>query len=138
MIHPIPIYKTFNPPVTHQSLALFLLYRIQSFKFINKCTFQFSDLTDTKYVALCILLVKHKNFYATHRTDVGKIAAPFKIRLKPNAQILTQRPSKLPIHYREKFNTLLKELEKHYIIKQIGSSPDDRPNYGTTYLNPSI
>ena len=82
--------------------------------------------------------MKHKNFYATHGTDVGKIAAPFKIRLKPNAQLLTQRPSKVPIHYREKLNNLLKELEKHNIIKQIGSSPDDKPNYGTAYLNPQI
>ena len=57
------------------------------------------------------------NCYATHKNDVGKIATPFRIRLKPNAQIITQRPSKVPIHYRDKLNTLLKELEKHNIIK---------------------
>ena len=33
---------------------------------------------------------------------------------------------------------LLKELEKYKIIKQIGSSPQDKPVYGTTYLNPLI
>ena len=32
----------------------------------------------------------------------------------------------------------LKELEKHNIIKQIGSSPQDKPLYGTIYLNPLI
>ena len=37
---------------------------------------------------------------------------------------MTQRPSKVPIHYRDKLNVLLKELEK--------------PVYGTTYLNPLI
>ena len=58
--------------------------------------------------------------------------------LKPNSQLHTQRPSKVPIHDRQKLNTLLKELEKHNIIKQIGSSPEDKPNYGTTYLNPLI
>ena len=46
-----------------------------------------------------------------------------------------QRPSKVPIHYREKLNNLLKELEEHNIIKQIGSS-EHKSNYGTTYLNP--
>ena len=51
---------------------------------------------------------------------------------------MTQRPSKVPIHYREKPNLLLKELEKYNIIKQIGSSPQDKPVYGTTYLNPLI
>ena len=82
------------------------------------------------------MLLKYKTCYATHKNDVGKIATPFRIRLKPNAQIITQRPSKVPIHYRDKLNTLLKDLEKqHY--KTIGSS-QDKPDYGTTYLNPLI
>ena len=29
---------------------------------------------------------------------------------------MTQRPSKVPIHYRDKLNTLLNELEKYNII----------------------
>ena len=50
----------------------------------------------------------------------------------------TKRPSNVPIHYRDKLNALLKELEEHKNIKQIGSSPHDKPIYGTTYLNPLI
>ena len=73
-----------------------------------------------------------------NKKDVGKISTPFRIRLKPNAQLMTQRPSKVPIHYRDKLNILLEELEKYNIIKQIGSSPQDKPIYGTTYLNPLI
>ena len=96
------------------------------------------ELTDTEYVTLCYLLLKYKTCYVTHKNDVGKIATPFRIRLKPNAQVITQRPSKVPIHYRDKLNTLLKELEKHNIIKQIGSSPQDKPVFGTTYLNSYI
>ena len=95
-------------------------------------------LTDTEYVTLCNLLLKYKTCYATHKNDVGNIATPFRIRLKPNAQLITQRPSKVPIHYRDKLEKLLKELEKHNIIKPIGSSPQDKPVYGTTYLNPLI
>ena len=104
-------------------------------QFINKFKFQFSDLTDTEYITLCNMLLKYKTCYATHKNDVGKISTPFRIRLKPNAQLITQRPSKVPIHYGDKLNNLLKELEKHNIIKQIGSSPQDKPVYGTTYLN---
>ena len=115
-----------------------LPYSPENLKFINKFNFQFSDLTDTEYITLCNLLLKYKTCYATHKNDVGKIATPFRIRLKPNAQLLTQRPSKVPFHYRDKLNTLLKDLEKHNIIKQIGSSPQDKPVYGTTYLNPLI
>ena len=84
------------------------------------------------------MLLKYKTYYATHKNDVGKISTPFRIRLKPNAQLMTQRPSKVPIHYRDKLNVLLKELENYNIIKQIGSSPQDKPVYGTTYLNPLI
>ena len=82
------------------------------------------------------MLPKYKTCYATHKNDVGKISTPFRIRLKPNAQLITQRPSKkVPNHNRDKLNTLLKELEEHNIIKQIGSSPQDNPVFGTTYLN---
>ena len=31
---------------------------------------------------------------------------------------MTQRPSKVPIHYRDKLNALLKELEKYNIINK--------------------
>ena len=33
---------------------------------------------------------------------------------------------------------LLEDLEKHDFIKQTGSSPDNKPTYGTTHLNPLI
>ena len=103
-----------------------------------KINFQFSDLRDTEYITLCNKLLKYKTCYATHKNDVGKISTPFRIRLNPNVQLMTQRPPKVPIHYRDKLNVLLKELEKYNIIKQIGSSPLDKPVYGTTYLNPLI
>ena len=115
-----------------------LPYTSDNLHFINKYNFQFSDLTDTEYITLCNRLLKYKTCYATHKNDVGKISTPFRIRLKTNAQLMTQRPSKDPIHCRDEFNALLKELEKNNIIKQIGSSPQDKPVYGTTYLNPLI
>ena len=116
----------------------FLPYTSENLKFINKFNFQFSYLTDTEHITLCDMLLKYKTCYATHENDVGKMSTPFRLRLKPNAQLITQRPSKVPIHYRDKLNALLRELEKHNIIKQIGSSPQDKPVYGRTYLNPFI
>ena len=114
-----------------------LPYSPENLKLIHKFSFQFSDLTDTEYVTLCNLLLKYKTCYAIHKNDVGEIATPFRIRPKPNAQLLTQRPSKVAIHYRHRLNTLLKNLEKHNFMKQIGSS-HDKPVYGTTYLNPFV
>ena len=46
--------------------------------------------------------------------------------------LLHNCPSKVPIHYRNKLNTLLEEQENYNTIKQIGSSPQDKPVYGTT------
>ena len=134
-----PLYNV--QPTSHTSekrIFPSLQYTSENLKFINKYNFQFSDLTDSEYITLCNMLLKYKTCYATHKNDVGKISTPFRIRLKPNAQLLTQRPSKVPIHYRDKLNVLLKELEKYNIIKQIGSSPQDKPVYGTNYLNPLI
>ena len=134
-----PLYNV--QPTSHTSekrIFPSLPYTSEKLKFNNKFNFQFSDLTDTEYITLCNMLLKYKTCYATHKNDVGKISTPFRIRLKPNAQLMKQRPSKVPIHYRDKFNVLLKELKKYNIIKQIGSSPQDKPVYGTTYLNPLI
>ena len=46
------------------------------------------------------------------KNDVGRISAPFRIRLKPNNNLQSQRPTKVPFHYYEKLNALLDELEK--------------------------
>ena len=134
-----PLYNV--QPTSHTSetrIFNFLTYTSENLKFHNKYNFQLSDLTNTEYITLCNMLLKYKTCYATHKNDVGRISTPFRIRLKPNAQLITQRPSKVPIHYKDKLNGLLEELEKYNIIKQIGSSPQDKPVYGTTYLNPLI
>ena len=90
----------YNSLHTLQNLEFFpsLPYTTQNLKFIDKFNFQFSDLTDTEFITLCNLLLEHKTCYATHKNDVGEIATPFRIRLKPNADLITQRPFKLPNH----------------------------------------
>ena len=139
--------KTFNIPVTPviqnvQPTSIIkktfppLPFTEENQKFIKKFNFQFSDLSDTEYVKLCTILVNNKDCYAKHKNDVGLISTPFRIRLKEDCQLKTQRPTKIPIHYREKLNKLLIELEKHNIIKQIGSTPEEKQNIGTTFLNP--
>ena len=95
-------------------------------------------MTDTEYVNLCNILINNQHCYAKHKKDVGNIFTPFRIRNKENCILQTQRPSQLPIHYRDRINKLLTELEKYNIIKQIGSSSDEKHTIGTTFLNPLI
>ena len=95
-------------------------------------------MTDTEYVNLCNILINNQHRYAKHKIDVGIISTPFRIRIKENCKLQTQRPSKVPIHYRDRLNKLLTELENYNILKQIGSSSDEKHTIGTTFLNPLI
>ena len=106
-----------------------LRYSPDTQQFLNKFKFQYSDVSDDEHLQLCSILVKYRTCYATHKNDVGQIATLFRIRLKPNAKLQTQRPTKVPIHYREKLKKLLDELEK----KQYFS-----PNWFPPLINPSV
>ena len=132
------IYNLFlQPQILHRPFRP-LPYSLDTRQFLNKFKFQYSDVTDDEYLKLCSILGKYQNCYATHRNDVGQIATPFRIRLKPNAKLQTQSSTKVPIHRREKLKTLLDELEKHNIICQIGFTPSDKSIYGITFLNPLL
>ena len=115
-----------------------LQYTAENQQFVKKFNFEYSDLTDTEYVNLCNIFINNQHCYAKHKNDVGKISTPFRIRIKENCKLQTQRPSKVPILYRDRLNKLLTELEKVNIIKQIGSSSDEKHTIGTTFLNPLI
>ena len=84
---------------------------------LKKFKFQYSDVTDDEYSKLCAILVKYQHCYATHRDDGDKIPTLFRIRLKPNAKLQTQRPIKVRTQYKEKLMKLLVELEKHKNIR---------------------
>ena len=59
------LFIMFNPLLIIPNRALpFFTFSKESPKIINKFNFQFSDLTDTEYITLCILLVDHKHCYA--------------------------------------------------------------------------
>ena len=82
--------------------------------------------------------MNNQHCYAKNKNDVGKSSTPFRIRIKENYKLQTQRPSKVPITYRDRLNKLLTEFEKYNIIKQNGSSSDEKHTIGTTFLNPLI
>ena len=115
-----------------------LPYTTENQQFINKFNFEYSDLTDTENVNACNIRINNQNCYAKHQNDVGKISTPFRIRINEICKLQTQRPSKVPIHYRDRLNKLLVELENNNMIKQIGSTPDEKHTIGTTFLNPLI
>ena len=83
-----PLYNV--QPTSHTSekrIFPSLLYTSENLKFIKKFIFQFFDLTDTEYFTLCIMLLKYKTCYATHKNDVGKISTPFVLDLNPTLNL---------------------------------------------------
>ena len=74
-----------------------LPYTTENQQFIKKFNFEYSDLTDTENVNLCNILIYNQNCYAKHRNDVGKFSTPFRIQIKENCKLQTQRPSNVPI-----------------------------------------
>ena len=110
-----------------------LPYTAENQQIIKKFNFEYPDLTDNESVNLCNILINNQHCYAKHRNDVGKISTPFRNRIKANCKLQTQRPSKVPIHYRDRLYKLLVELEKYNRINQIGSTPDEKHTIGTTF-----
>ena len=110
-----------------------LPYTAENQQFIEKFNFEYSDLTDNEYVNLCKILINNQHCHAKHRNYIGKIYTPFRIRIKENCKLQTQRPSEVSNHYRDRLNKLLVELEKYNIVKQIISTPDEKHTIGTTF-----
>ena len=71
------------------------------------------------------LIIKHEDLYSNHKYDLGLTKEKFQIKLKPNAELRTQRPSKVPLHYREIVKTLLETLQQHGIIQKVGNPRRD-------------
>ena len=67
-----------------------LPYSKQYLQFLMKIHFQYSDLIDSEKFQLRKILVGNKQFYATHRNDVGKVSNPFRMLLKPDAKLPTR------------------------------------------------
>ena len=130
--------ETFDLQIKSEKISLPFHICRKSRIYKKKFNFEHSDLTDTEYVNLCNILINNQHCYAKHKSDVGKVSTPFRIRVKENCKLQTQRPSKVPIHYRDRLNKLLTDLEKNNIIKQYGSSSDAKHTIETTFLNPLI
>ena len=105
-------------------------------KILRKFHFQYSHLKDSEYKQICKNLFENEHCFATHLNDVGKLSIPFRIRLKLDAELQTQTLNKVFIFNREKLNTLLHDLQEKGVRKQFGSTPHEKPIYGTTFLNP--
>ena len=129
-----PLYNV--QPTSHTSekrICPSLPYTSDNLKFISKFNFQFSDLTDTEYITLCSMLLKYKTCYATHKNDVGKISTPFRIRIKPNAQLMTQNRYRSTSRDRDRFSYDKSTTPPYYSRSRYDTYKRDSRSYRSPY-----
>ena len=85
-------------------------------------------------VLLIDMLVDARDVYSYHKFDVGKTRQNFHFTLKPNVELKRQRPSKVPLHLKEKLEKLLTQLKDADIIREMG----DDDEMGSLFVNPVI
>ena len=102
--------------------------------FLKKIDFSECDITDSELRHLLRFLVDPNDVLSKFIYDVGKITQDFHIKLKKDAELQKQRPSKVPLHYRDRLEILLNELQRARIIREIGSDVER----GSFFTNPII
>ena len=85
-------------------------------------------------VLLIDMLVDSRDVYSQHKFDVGKTRQNFHVTLKPNVELKRQRPSKVPLHLKEKLEKLLTLLIDAVIIRELG----DEHKMGSLFVSPII
>ena len=96
--------------------------------------FQFLDTTDEEMTFIIDMLNDSRDVYWQHNFDVGKTRQSFHVKLKPNVELKRQRPSKVPLHLKEKLKKLLTQLKDADIIRETG----DDDEMGSLFVNTII
>ena len=101
-------------------------------QYVKKSDFQFSDFTDEEMTFLIDMLIDSKDVFSQHKFDVGKTSQKLHVTLKPNVELKSQRPTKVPPHLKEKLEKLLTQLKDADLIREMG----DDDEMGSLFLNP--
>ena len=102
--------------------------------FLKNFDFSESDITDSELQHLLRVLIENNDVFSKFTYDVGKITQEFHVKLKKDAELRKQRPSKVPLHYRDRLEILLNELQRAGIIREMGSDIE----MGSLFTNPII
>ena len=113
----------------------YLQYQPKEFiDYVKEFDFQYSDITDEGMILLIDMVIDARDVYSQHKFDVGKTRLKFHVTLKPNVELKRQRPNKDPLHLKEKFEKLLKQLMDADNIREMG----DDEGMGSLFVNPII
>ena len=102
--------------------------------FLKKFVFSESGITDSELRHLMRILVENNDVFSKFTYEVGKITQEFHVKLKKDAELRKQRPSKLPLHYRDSLEIILNQLQRAGIIREMESDVE----MGLLFTNPII
>ena len=102
--------------------------------YVKKIDYQFSNITDEERILLIDMLVDARDVHSQQKLDVGKTRQKFHVTLKRNVELKQPRPSKVPLHLKEKLEKLLTQLKDADIIREMG----DDDEMGSLFVNPII
>ena len=103
-------------------------------QYVKEFDFQFSDITDEEMTFLIDMLIDFRDVYSQHKFDVGRTRQKFHVTLKLNVELKTQRPSKVPLHLKEKLKKLLTQLKDADVIRKMGCVDE----MGSLFVKPII
>ena len=139
--------KSCQPPCTEQFPILrskqlsddlidyYLQYQSEDIKNLNKqFDFRYTDLKDEELVTLIDMIIDSRDVYSQHKFDIGQTKQKFHVTLKLNSELRNQRPSKCPLHLKDKLEKLLGQLQDSGIIREMG----DDDELGSLFVNPII
>ena len=93
-------------------------------EYLKMFDFTQSDLTDDEFSALLEVLLDDEDVYSHHKYDIGRTKQKFHIPLKKDCEFKKQRPSKVPLHLRDKLEALMDELIPARIILELNEHDD--------------
>ena len=103
-------------------------------KFLSDFDFTQSDISDDEFADLIQMLIEDQDVYSHHKYDIGKTKHKFHIPLKKDATFKKQRPSKIPVHLRDKLDKLMDELIQAGIVRELNEKDD----MNSWFVNPVI
>ena len=91
-------------------------------------------MTDDELFELIEIILQDNDVYSHHKYDIGRTKHKFHLPLKKDATFKKQRPSKIPIHLRDKLERLMDELIQAGIIGELNENDD----MNSWFVNPVI
>ena len=64
------------------------------------------------------MIIDSRDVYSQHKFDIGRTKQKFHVTLKLNSELRKQRPSKVPLHLKDKLEKLLDNYKKLALLEK--------------------